>query len=34
VLQISGTDALRLRWNPFFDYVEQRVLEFSGLLQP
>ena len=34
VLQISGTDALRLRWNPFFDYVEQRVLEFSGLVQP
>ncbi len=33
VLQLSGTDALRLRWNPFFDYVEARVLEFSGLAE-
>jgi alpha-beta hydrolase superfamily lysophospholipase len=31
VLHISGTDALRLRWNPFFGYVENRVLEFTGL---
>ena len=31
VLQISGTDLLRLRWNPFFDYVESRVLRFTQL---
>ena len=31
VLHISGTDALRLRWNPFYGYVEDRVLEFTGL---
>jgi len=27
VLQVSGTDMLRLRWNPFYSYVEQRVVE-------
>lgn len=31
VLQISGTENLRLRWNPFFDYVEGRILQFTGL---
>jgi hypothetical protein len=31
VLKISGTDLLRLRWNPFFDYVESRVLRFTQL---
>lgn len=31
VLQVSGTDLLRLRWNPFFDYVESRVLRFTHL---
>jgi alpha-beta hydrolase superfamily lysophospholipase len=31
VLLVSGTDLLRLRWNPFFDYVESRVLEFTQL---
>ncbi|MCB1732021.1 MAG: hypothetical protein KDI21_16235, partial [Halieaceae bacterium] len=31
VLKVSGTDMLRLRWNPFYDYVESRVLEFTGL---
>lgn len=31
VLQVSGTDLLRLRWNPFYDYVESRVLNFIGL---
>jgi len=30
---VSGTDLLRLRWNPFYDYVEARVLEFTGLLE-
>ena len=34
VLQVSGTDALRLRWNPFFSYVERRVLEFAELQEP
>jgi hypothetical protein len=28
---VSGTDALRLRWNPFYDYVQSRALEFAGL---
>ena len=34
VLQVSGTDLLRLRWNPFFDYVETRILAFTGLGSP
>ncbi len=31
VLRISGTDLLRLRWNPFFDYVQTRILQFTML---
>lgn len=31
VLYISGTEVLRLRWNPFYHYVEQRLLEFTAL---
>ena len=31
VLQMSGTDLLRLRWNPFFDYVQSRTLTFMEL---
>jgi len=31
VLQIPASDMLRLRWNPFYPYVESRVLEFLGL---
>jgi len=31
VLLVSGTDFSRLRWNPFFDYVESRVLRFTQL---
>jgi alpha-beta hydrolase superfamily lysophospholipase len=34
VLQVSGTDLLRLRWNPFYGYVESRTLQFMGLQQP
>lgn len=34
VLWISGADLLRLRWNPFFDYVRERVHEFMGLGNP
>ena len=31
VLQVSGTDMLRLRWNPFFDYVQSRTLQFMQM---
>jgi hypothetical protein len=31
VLRVSGTDMLRLRWNPFFDYVQSRTLKFMRL---
>jgi len=30
VLQIPASDMLRQRWNPFFPYLEQRVLRFVG----
>lgn len=31
VLRVSAADMLRIRWNPFYPYMEQRVLEFVGL---
>jgi alpha-beta hydrolase superfamily lysophospholipase len=31
VLQVSGTDLLRLRWNPFFDYLWSRTEQFMRL---
>ncbi len=31
VLQIPPSDMLRLRWNPFYSYLENRVLEFLEL---
>ncbi|UCD36307.1 MAG: alpha/beta fold hydrolase [Nitrospiraceae bacterium] len=31
VLQIPASEMLRLRWNPFYPYLEQRVLEFVRL---
>ena len=31
VLRISGTDLLRLRWNPFYEYVASKILQFMGL---
>lgn len=31
VLRISGGDLLRMHWNPFYDHVETRILEFMGL---
>jgi alpha-beta hydrolase superfamily lysophospholipase len=34
VLQVSGTDLLRLRWNPFFGYVQSRILNFMELSDP
>ena len=27
VLQVSGTDMLRLRWNPFFEYMAERIVD-------
>jgi len=33
VLQISPAAMLRLRWNPFYPYLEQRALEFLSLTQ-
>jgi pimeloyl-ACP methyl ester carboxylesterase len=29
VLQVTPADMLRIRWNPFFPWVERRVLEFA-----
>jgi len=31
VLRVSGTDLLRLRWNPFYDYLLSRTLKFMRL---
>ncbi len=31
VLRLSGDDLLRLRWNPFFDYLQSRTLQFMRL---
>ena len=31
VLQIAAAEMLRLRWNPFYPYVESRVLAFLRL---
>lgn len=31
VLRVSGSNLLRLRWNPFFDYMTARTLEFMQL---
>lgn len=34
VLPISPVDQLRLRWNPFYSYLESRVLAFTGAGKP
>ena len=34
VLQIPADDLLRLRWNPFYPYMEKRILEFVRLGNP
>jgi len=34
VLRLSGDDRLRLRWNPFFDYMQSRILRFVQMEQP
>jgi len=31
VLQVGAADMLRLRWNPFFPFVQQRTLQFFAL---
>jgi len=31
VLQVGAADMLRLRWNPFYPFVQQRTLQFFGL---
>jgi hypothetical protein len=31
VLRIPASDMLRQRWNPFYDFVESKVLDFVGL---
>jgi alpha-beta hydrolase superfamily lysophospholipase len=33
-LLVSGTDMLRLRWNPFLPYLEQRTIAFLRLKEP
>lgn len=32
VLHVNPTGLLRLSWNPFYDYMEQRVLQFMAVL--
>ncbi len=34
VLQVSAAQMLRLRWNPFYPYLEERVLDFMALAEP
>ncbi len=34
LLQISPSDMLRLRWNPFYGYLETRLLSFLNLIEP
>ena len=34
VLEIGASDLLRLRWNPFYPYVEQRVVEALDAIAP
>jgi len=31
VLKVPADAMLRLRWNPFYPYLEQRVFDFVGL---
>ncbi len=31
VLRVSAADMLRIRWNPFYPYLEQRALDFMQL---
>ena len=31
ILRVSGTDFLRLRWNPFYGIIESRIFDFMEL---
>ena len=31
VLEVPASEMLRLRWNPFYPYVEARTLQFLGM---
>ena len=31
VLQVPAADMLRLRWNPFYAFMEAEILRFMGL---
>lgn len=31
IYKVSPADVLRLRWNPFYAYLEKRVLDFLDL---
>jgi hypothetical protein len=33
VLRIAAADLIRLRWNPFYSFLSQRVLAFTGLAE-
>ena len=33
LLLIPASDQLRMRWNPFFNYLERRILEFMELIE-
>ena len=34
VLRMKAGDMLRQRWNPFYPYLEERVLDRLQLVQP
>jgi hypothetical protein len=34
MVDAPASDMQRLRWNPFYTFVEARVLEFIGLGEP
>ena len=34
VLQVPASSLMRLQWNPFYPYIEQRMLEFVHLNTP
>ena len=34
VLQVPAADMLRLRWNPFYPYLEQRALDHVHVVEP
>jgi hypothetical protein len=34
VLQVPADEMLRMRWNPFYSFVEQKTLQFFKLAEP